>query len=239
MQTAPPQRQSRASFCERAFEAFCPLVTPVPRDAIDQETLAPTRFQRRVRWDRVAYALLTVGLLLFGLVRAFRRDLLDFEETFRPSAAVAVPVPDSDQEYWALRRELFRVLRAEPGWCGVAGPNVRVFRRAAVLYLRGLAHEVLNPSWRAVPDAPLAPLALERSEMCHDPNVTWARARVSRIYASFDTSHNAHVAEFLLEGSEAQCFQHFTEVFDGAWPCHGSDHPLDVLLVPRLPPAWS
>jgi hypothetical protein len=212
---------------------------PVPRDAIDQETLAPTRFQRRVRWGRLVGALLVVGLVLASLVRAFRRDLLDFEETFRPSAAVAVPVPDHDVGYWALRRDLFHVLRAEPGWCGVAGPNVRVFRRAAVLYLRGLAHEVLNPSWRALPDAPLAPLSLERSEMCHDPNVTWTRERPSRIYASFDTSHNVHVTDFLLEGGEAQCFQHFTEVFDGAWPCHGSDHPLDVLLVPRLPPAWS
>lgn len=223
MRIGPPASRNAVSCCD----LFFPPVQPVPNEVHDNESLQPVSFQRRVRWPLVG---ILVGVVVLSMVvasRFARRSLMDYDETFRPSEPVS-KFPAS------VRRKLYQVLRSEPEWCGVAAPNLRRYQQVAVLHMRGFTHDVMNPSWYPAPNTVLD-RRMESSEMCHGENITRIRDRPWGIFASFDTVHTGRIERFYLEGAEARCFQHFVDVFAGDWPCRGSDHTLDILMIPRLP----
>lgn len=222
MRTEPPPPR-----IHNCCDLFFPPLAPVPDEVHDHEALRPLSFQRRVRWSLVGLVVSVVVLSMVVASRLAQRSLMDYDETFRPSA----PVAEFPLE---LRRTLFQVLRAEPEWCGVAAPNLRVYQQLAVLHLRGFLHDVANPSWYPAHNS-VWDRRLESSEMCHGENLTHTVDRPWAILASFDTLHGGRVERFYLEGAEARCYQHFVDVFGGHWPCNGSDHTLDVLMIPRVP----
>lgn len=187
MRTGPPS--PRVPGC---CDLFFPPVIPVPNEVHDNESLQPFQFQRRVRWPLVGILASLVVLSMVAAARLSRRSLMDYNETFRPS----VPVSKFPA---ALRRKLYDVLRAEPEWCGVAAPNLRVYQQLAVLHMRGFMHEVMNPSWYPDPNTVLD-RRMESSEMCHGKNLTRIRDRPWGIFAAFDSTHIGRVERFYLEG---------------------------------------
>lgn len=198
-------------------------VADLPRGALS------ARWWHRVRWGRVALATGGLAWLWLWLLAGHRH-------TQSPSFRVSAPV------HSALAPELSHRLRTHAladvhAACGFGAPQLRVYVAAVALWVHGELHVVVNPEYTPAPGAETRWLT-ETSPLCHAPDATATRPRADSVVAAFALADApAERYHVTLLAAEAQCWQHWVDVFAGAWPCEDSAHVYDLLRLPRALPA--
>lgn len=157
---------------------------------------------------------LSAVVFLAVLATLISRSLDQSHLVFRASDSVAPH--EMPSILYQIRPRVEEYLRVNPNECGLAAPNLQLYKQYLVLRHEAALIDVFNPSF--VPTGWMVnSTQKESSSMCKDKFVFEA----TRSYSISMTYRTAGNHESVLELSHVQawCVQHFVDVFKGTWMC--------------------
>ncbi len=210
-----------------------PIVVPPspPPDSLLSEVSARCADLRR-RCSRLAetpWFTHTRSVTSFALVLALCFWLLamavESGSRFRKSQEVIIPLKQDMKDLGERLRRLLPTDEFESE-CGVSGATIAQYWRVFAMRIREhsidaeLSVVAYNPSYTISPRAARRTVT-EESSLC-DRGDSITKPRASQITASFFSFDVNRTVTMELINDDAFCFQHYTDVLDGDWPCTSS-----------------
>jgi len=185
---------------------------PLPECAAERGVFPFGLVHSGVRWKRVAAVLVGVAVVVSATAALLGLVYGPADNVFRASEPV-------EGDATALRMELAAILTERIDLCGIAAPNLRVYKQLVVLRLESNEFLCMANPVATVVNKGFAAAGFEKSVMCADDNSPgMMKTRAAHVSVDY-TAVNGERKRVLIGPPVSKCFGHFYAVLNGEWPC--------------------